>query len=276
MKFLPTGIYPLDDTYLAGGVRIGSLTELVGPPGSAKTQLAIQIAVGAAAFRQGTIYIDSEQKMSLPRLRQIAEQRRIVNHSIENDPTFNPPEGRTNSRWRNMQFAPSNDVLQNLTVHSPSNMNDLQETLLSLEHEIFERNHKAEEANSDSSAHFPVRLIVVDSIAAPAKRSFDSSTRLEQATALMGCAQLLKRLAFEHHLAVVVVNQVVGSAVESETPGAALGMAWHHCVTTRLELNWREVDGTETERQRTVSVTKSNVVPESPLIHFQVSNVGLS
>jgi RecA/RadA recombinase len=74
MRYLPTGISSLD-RHLRGGVRVGTITELVGKAGVGKTQLAMQLCVMAARYGQGCVYIDTEQKLSLDRMREIASKR---------------------------------------------------------------------------------------------------------------------------------------------------------------------------------------------------------
>ena len=84
-------------------------------------------------------------------------------------------------------------------------------------------NDEEEEASSSysypsSTQRLPVRLIVIDSIAAPIRRDFDlapssssssSSTAYHRAAAIFEIARKLKQLAHDFQLAVVVVNQVV-------------------------------------------------------------------
>ena len=75
LRHLPTGLHGLD-RHLRGGIRVGTLTELVGRAGTAKTQLAMQMCVLAASVHGlGSVYIDTEQKLNLPRLKQIASER---------------------------------------------------------------------------------------------------------------------------------------------------------------------------------------------------------
>ena len=65
LRHLPTGLHGLDRR-LRGGIRVGTLTELVGRAGTAKTQLAMQMCVLAASVHGlGSVYIDTEQKLNL-------------------------------------------------------------------------------------------------------------------------------------------------------------------------------------------------------------------
>eukprot|EP00536_Pseudo-nitzschia_multiseries_P008586 jgi/Psemu1/325273/estExt_fgenesh1_pg.C_2200006 len=242
MRHLPTSL-PSLDRILHGGVRLTTVTELVGRSGVGKTQLAFQLCVTAAKFNQGAIYIDTEKKMSLERLGE------------------------------------------------PSTSEELLEVLDALEYEILIRNQTAGQAFLESGAEsagtttnatsthththththnktavrgkYPVRLLIVDSIAAPMRRDFGTDSAPQRAAAIFQCAQKLKRLADQLHLAVVVINQVGaaggggvgvgdgragnGIGIGTNAPGmsseqqripvrAALGTSWHHCVSTRLLL----------------------------------------
>jgi len=149
-------------------------------------------------------------------------------------------------------FKPGEIVLDNLTVHQPGTSEELLDTLDELEYEILIRNQR------NVRGKYPVRLLVVDSIAAPIRRDFGMGSAPQRAAIIFRLAQKLKRLADQLHLAVVVINQVgsggedtgggsnglpgsASSAAVLEYPQnvpvrAALGTSWHHCVSTRLLL----------------------------------------
>lgn len=252
-NYLPTSWKALDQ-YLRGGFRVGTITEVVGCAGTAKTQLALQMAVTAAAvLRQGSIFVDTEQKVSLSRLQEMT----VVRHG----------SGSCCS------------VLENVSVHAPSNLQELQMVLNdTLEEEILIRNDKA--LNSNNTC-FPVRLLVIDSIAAPACREF-GSTAATQAATVMQIASCCKRLADQFQLVVFIINQV-GSVMNNNTDidinkhpqssmtRAALGTAWHHCVSTRIELEHNHVSGV-----RHAAVVKSNLVaPSTGPMLFQVTAEGV-
>jgi RecA/RadA recombinase len=177
--------------------------------------------------------------------------------------------------------------------------------LESAEAEIWNRNQQPQhDDNSTTScvSLFPIRLLIVDSIAAPMKRDFGSDSAPQRAAAVFQCAQTLKRLADQLHLAVVVINQVgLADSTRSDPPGgvsvrAALGTSWHHCVSTRLLME-HEVDlhhnhtggggggggvvvnhhGGHIETiqpARRLSIVKSNVAAFSTM-WFQVTKLGI-
>jgi RecA/RadA recombinase len=274
---LSTGWGTLDRA-LRGGLRTGTMTELVGAAGTAKTQLALQIAITSATALSshrhtdendvvaltsnsggGTIWIDTEQKVSLLRLQEIAMAR-----------LSNPNDVKS--------------TLENVTVHSPSNMTEFLRIMdCTLEAEIQSRNAAALRAvDEEPSRPLPVRLIVIDSIAAPMRRE-EGSNAAQQTTTLLRIAQQLKRIAHQYQLAILIINQVTSAsqttnwgnpkenAIMATTSRAALGTAWHHCVTTRIELEQFPDD-----HRRQARVAKSVFVEPSPVpIPFQVTNQGL-
>lgn len=271
MRYLPTGLPALDE-HLRGGFRVGTVTEVVGCAATAKTQLSLQMAVVAAAvYSQGSILVDTEKKVSMSRLQEITAAR--VVHT----------GGHNHSNNTKL-------VLENVSVHSPNNMEELQKVLDSLEEEILVRN--------DDDNSFSVRLLVIDSIAAPARREFGTGAAATQAATILQIAQTVKRLADQFQLAVLVINQVGGGAsmanskqqpqqanstVPAPAPAvkAALGTAWHHCVSTRIQLQHHTSSTTtghqqqQQQRVRQATVVKSNLVGPSAPLGFQVTIQGL-
>jgi RecA/RadA recombinase len=280
MRYLPTGLPGFDQNIL-GGVRIGTITEVVGRAGSGKTQLALQLVVTAARYGQGAVYIDTERKVSLQRLQEMSTTQ--AKDSQDNNPSTrdqsSTPAGKeefsynmpSSSSRQSMTAESQNDdnhqhlesnripgaeafpyktaqqVLANLTVHSPGSTKELLTALEDTEDEILYRNQQALDPAA-KVVTFPVRLLIVDSIAAPTKRDFGADSAPQRAAAVFQCAQILKRLADQLHLAVVVINQV-GLGQENNSNNmdnnsmrmsdnvvvrAALGTSWYHCVSTRL------------------------------------------
>jgi RecA/RadA recombinase len=255
LRHVSTGM-PSLDLCLRGGFRVGTISEIVGRAGTGKSQLAMQLCVVAASFNQGTVFIDTERKLSLRRLYEIAEARVVANaesarHSIDIDvgddfmydvvndnQTIESVQAPLDSKY---QYKASRVVLENTSVHSPGSTIELLSVIDGIEEEILHRNQEAQE----SVSKFPVRLIVLDSIAAPARRDFGSESAPQRVSAVMKAAQTLKRLADQLQCAVVVINQVGlddgGGESSDRAEGsdyvavrAALGTSWHHCLTTRL------------------------------------------
>ena len=85
---------------------------------------------------------------------------------------------------------------------------------------------------------FPAQLVILDSIANPALQ-FEHGVVARQQE-LIGHAALLKSLAVEHNLAVVITNRTFGrhrdNWSEVEENDAMLGNSWAHCVNVRLAI----------------------------------------
>lgn len=271
---LRTGVGPLDRC-LRGGIRVGTVTEVVGRAGTGKTQLALLLCVLTAAGGRGTAYVDAERKLSLGRLREMAAERRASS-------TGGGDDGRPN-------YRDPLTVLENVTVHSPSSTAELMAVVNGLEEEIVVRNEQAaQEGEEDGGRGLPVGLIVLDSIAAPTRRDFagggDSAPR--RVETIFQIAQSLKRLADQLQVAVVVINQVGGGM-----DNAALGVSWHHCVSTRVVLEYEQDPhriemglgeledggggGSGRTQVRTATVVKSNVAPFGSMM-FKIDAAGLS
>ena len=249
---LATGL-PTLDASLRGGLRVGTLTELVGCAGVGKTQLALQMACQCPG---ATIFIDTEAKVSLSRLQEMAHHHRT-------------------------------NVLSRVTVHSSNNFVELCQVLGQMEDTILNHN-----SSSSSSTVPPVKLLVIDSIAAPVRRH-EFGSAAAQAAAVLQLAQTVKRLADQFQLVALVINQVASSSSSSvsssslsipapqqqqqqqqSTTKAALGTAWHHCVSTRVELELRTAPG-DSIVSRHATVVKSNLVGASPPLEFKITTQGL-
>ncbi len=106
-----------------------------------------------------------------------------------------------------------------------------------------------------------IRLVVLDSAAALVRKEYGRDALAERQRLLGQQASLLKRLAENFGIPVVVTNQMTTHRSELPATGeepteqlaAALGNTWAHAVNTRLELR-RDADG-----HRELSITKSPV-----------------
>eukprot|EP00980_Cylindrotheca_fusiformis_P029766 scaffold23831_cov127-Cylindrotheca_fusiformis.AAC.5 len=147
MRYLPTGLESLDRA-LQGGIRVGTVTELVGKAGVGKTQLAFQLCIWAAKYQQAALYLDTERKMVLSRLAEMSRHWHSCNghdtfhDSHHNESAFsyndttssssphdrNTPNDTTDPTTMNtitsdsaaFSFQSAEQVLANLTVEAPS------------------------------------------------------------------------------------------------------------------------------------------------------------
>lgn len=60
------------DRLLGGGVEKGCITQFYGPPGSGKTNIALNLAVQCARNDKRTIFVDTEGGLSIERVKQIS------------------------------------------------------------------------------------------------------------------------------------------------------------------------------------------------------------
>ena len=311
IRHVSTGMDRLDE-YLKGGLRVGTITEVVGRAGVGKTQLAMQLCCELGGrYRQGSVFIDTEQKISLRRFQEIASlrhQNSLQNNQSSPNPKadegyFNYDEGDVNSvidtennathdstvmltNNEGICFSDPKAIMNNVTISNPKTMKQLLETLSSVELDILQRNELA--SKSDAKDCFPVRLVVIDSIAAPLRHEIDSTAnsignktpvKAKRLSTLFHASQILKRMAHQLQIAVLVVNQVdyIGHSrfgddainnyrKRDEALGAdfvavtsALGPTWQHCPSTRIFLE-HERDPHRQQTNIDTSLQNENIV----------------
>lgn len=265
---------PALDHQLKGGFRVGSVTEIYGRAGTGKTQLAMQLCVAAAA-QQGlaSAFIDTEGKLSLQRLQEIAV---VVTVSQQ----ANTAPGGQHPRQRNYGMSEQEqgvrDTLSRVLIYSANDADQLRSVLSAVEVEACARYDPTSEGY-EMNGKPPIGVIVLDSIASPARREFGTGDAVYRAQFLMDCAKTLKRIAETLNLAVVVINQIGGTVTQLEKHGAkeetdngaataaletgALGNSWHHCATTRLQIECKcPTDAANRGQEREIVVMKSSLL----------------
>jgi RecA/RadA recombinase len=255
----------------------------------------------------GCVFIDTEKKLSLGRLKEMAQERAMTSlvassstQVNEDDqgvgafsytaaamsatgPEESAPIGSLRQQADQRPFKSARQVLTNTTVHSPGSTIELLDVINGLEEEILLRNENASSANDGT---FPVGLVILDSIAAPARRDFGKESAPQRVSALLQIAQTLKRLADQLQIAVVVINQVGqqdSGGGDFVSVQAALGTAWHHCVSTRLLMENEQDDGSAgpweggvaSKQTRRATVVKSTDAGEASMM-FTVQSLGLT
>jgi len=221
------------DAVLRGGVRTRQLTEIVGESGSAKTILCCQLALAAQIdLGCAVVYVHTEGPAPTAIMHRVASSKRMAT-------AFGSEEA-------------AREALERVyVVKALSDPESLRETLGSLSAVL------AHPVDANAS----VRMIVVDSVAAPFRddecgASAGWSYAARRAGALHKLTMVLKEYASVHDLAVVVTNHVVDSMRERGAVGddanatrsmgeftssgrrvvPALGLMWANCVNTRLFL----------------------------------------
>jgi RecA/RadA recombinase len=153
---------------------------------------------------------------------------------------------------------------------------------------------------------YPVKLIILDSIAAPTRRDFGGEDAKERVNAILQIAQMLKQISGELNVSIVVINQIENNGNRNSnrnrnnlgrsygntnhqqstiTPvKASLGTSWHHCVSTRVLLeyvhdygddngNGNDYGSTTGIRQgRKATVVKNNLVGCAS-VNFEVTRM---
>ncbi|KAM7472792.1 hypothetical protein LguiA_010975 [Lonicera macranthoides] len=218
---------PVIDQLLAGGIPCNSITELVSESGCGKTQICLQILLSsqlpaaAGGLAGASLYLHSEFPFPLRRLHQLS-------HS----------------------FTSSKNPLDNILVH-PLHSAD----------QLFDVLSKTDLVLENPPTQLPIRLIVIDSIAALFRSEFENTPcdLKRRAGLFFKISGKLKALAKRFGLAIVITNQVVDLVGSSEGINGmrignlsalyssgrrvcpALGLSWANCVNSRLFLSRNEV-----------------------------------
>lgn len=221
------------DRCLNGGIPCDSITELVAESGCGKTQLCLQLLLSAqlpvslGGLAASSLYIHSEFPFPFRRLEQLS-------HSFCSS--------------RSNLFASEADPRDNILVHAVHSADQLLDVLCKLDSLLV-----------CPTSGLPVKLIVIDSIAALFRSEFENTpSYLKRRSSLFfKISGKLKSLAKRFGLAIVVTNQVVDVVEPDGINGLrvgnlgclyssgrrlcpALGISWANCVNSRLFLSRNE------------------------------------
>ncbi|XP_010521813.1 PREDICTED: DNA repair protein RAD51 homolog 4 [Tarenaya hassleriana] len=190
------------DSLLRGGFREGQLTELVGPSSSGKTQVCLQAAASVAGMHMGRVlYIDTGNSFSARRVAQ-----------------FISPCSDANVEKEVMSRISCQPVYDIFTM-----FDELQ------------RLEFTSRSQTNKESEYRLRLLVIDSISSLITPILGGNG--SQGRALMVAAgYLLKKLAHEHNIAVLVTNHTVGGG-EGGNAKPALGQTWKSIPHVRLMLS---------------------------------------
>lgn len=262
---LSTGLSELD-AHLGGGLRLGSVTEVVGPSSAGKTQLCLAVVAEALVVGHtqaaGVVYVDTERSFCASRL------LLLVEHALK----------------RHGVVADALELMYRVGVVSGDGWEGYQQCLHRLQAQFY-----GQPATS---------LLVIDSIAAPVRAHFERSKLVERQRILAGHAALFKSLAEDERMAVLVTNQVMslsnshlegsGDGIrelgrvygQDEELSACLGTSWAHCVNVRLVMQFHgagcQAEGSAyAHKGRELRVAKANFCAEATF-PFAVTEVGLA
>ncbi|OBZ84381.1 DNA repair protein rhp57 [Choanephora cucurbitarum] len=274
-SYLTTGDGTLDQV-LGGGIVPGVLTEVVGESSSGKTQLGLQLCVQVqkgleeGGLEGAAVYIHTEGSFPSMRLEQLVKDY--------------PPDQQKyfQSHIHTMRIRDSQEQYRALVYQLPA---------------FLERQQSP-----------PIRLVVIDSISAiyrsepPPK---GTGGRYERMCEICEIGTRLKKLASEHQLAVVAINQVadhpvnenakkqqeqmdpwmdfrlihptenhmIGLYMQSLLKKPVLGLSWSNSVNTRIRLARSPMlDGLTT--RRVLFVEFSPIAPRLGC-EFQIDQTGI-
>ncbi|XP_006832385.1 PREDICTED: DNA repair protein RAD51 homolog 4 isoform X1 [Chrysochloris asiatica] len=231
---LSTGIGSLDKL-LDAGLYTGEVTELVGSPGSGKTQICLCMAANVAlSLQQNILYIDSSGGLTASRLLQLLQAR-------------TQDEEEQAAALQRIQVVRAFDIFQMLHV-----LQDLRGT-----------------GSQQVISSGTLKMVLVDSVTAVVSPLLGVQQG-EGLAFMMQLARELKTVARDLGVAVVVTNHVTRDR-DSGKLKPALGRSWSFVPSTRILLDMQEGAGTSGS-QRVACLTKS---PRRPTGIRELVDIGI-
>lgn len=249
------------DEFLAGGLRLG-ITELSGEAGAGKTQISLQMMLNVQMPREvggldgAALCIYTEGEFPMSRLLQ-----------IETGYKKKFPETKKH------QF------LDFIIVKPAKTVTELVDVLFNRVPIVLKQQEELKD---------PIRLLVIDSIAAVVRAEYDQGEERQRSAVMFKISAQLRRISEKHGVRVLVVNQVsdvfdtmlqtqshilhmsVPSTGRMVTP--SLGIPWSQCINTRLFLSRRNMPRADAcmcppvKRMKLSATTQSNACGGSDLI----------
>ncbi|XP_064379433.1 DNA repair protein RAD51 homolog 4 isoform X1 [Dromaius novaehollandiae] len=233
---LSTGIASLDKL-LDSGLYTGEVTELMGVPGSGKTQVCLSIAASVSlCLKQHVLFLDSTGGFTASRLYQMLQAQ---------------PEDEEEQleALQRVQVVRVFDVYEMLRA--------LQELRDSLSQQVL-------------SSTGPLKVVLIDSVSAVIYPLLGGK-QSEGLALMMQLARELKMLAREFSLAVVVTNQVTRDSSAGPLK-PALGRSWSFVPSTRVLLESKETTWEKANMQRIASLAKSPRQPTGLQVELDIGN----
>ncbi|XP_047923944.2 DNA repair protein RAD51 homolog 4 isoform X1 [Anser cygnoides] len=242
---LPTGSPSLDQL-LDSGLYTGEVTELMGAPGSGKTQVCLSIAASVSlGLKQHVLFLDSTGGFTASRLYQILQaQAEDEEEQAVGDTALSQLEA-----LQRIQVARVFDVYEMLSA--------LQEV----------RDRLSQQAVSCTG---PLKTVVIDSVSAVIHPLL-GGRQSEGLAIMMQLARELKMLAKEFSLAVVVTNQVTRDS-STGLLKPALGRSWSFVPSTRVLLESKGAAWEEATTRRSASLAKSPRQPTGMQVELDIGN----
>ncbi|XP_050570700.1 DNA repair protein RAD51 homolog 4 isoform X4 [Cygnus atratus] len=228
---------PRLDQLLDSGLYTGEVTELMGAPGSGKTQVCLSITASVSlGLKQHVLFLDSTGGFTASRLYQMLQaQAEDEEEQLE--------------ALQRIQVARVFDVYEMLSA--------LQEV----------RDRLSQQAVSCTG---PLKTVVIDSVSAVIHPLL-GGRQSEGLAIMMQLARELKMLAKEFSLAVVVTNQVTRDS-STGLLKPALGRSWSFVPSTRVLLESKGAAWEEATTRRSASLAKSPRQPTGMQVELDIGN----
>ncbi|XP_014128216.2 DNA repair protein RAD51 homolog 4 isoform X3 [Zonotrichia albicollis] len=233
---LPTGSPSLDQL-LDSGLYTGEVMELMGAPGTGKTQVCLGIAASVSlGLKQHVLFLDSTGGFTASRLYQMLQA-----HTEDEEEQL--------------------EALQRVQVQRVFNIYEVLRALQEL------RDHLSQQVLSSVG---PLKVVVLDSVSAVIYPLL-GGRQSEGLALMMQLSRELKTLAREFSLAVVVTNQVTRDS-SSGSLKPALGRSWSFVPSTRVLLESKEGPWERSSTQRAASLAKSPRQPTGIQVELDIGN----
>ncbi|KAM4760633.1 DNA repair protein RAD51 homolog 4 isoform 1-T1 [Cyanocitta cristata] len=233
---LPTGSPSLDQL-LDSGLYTGEVTELMGAPGSGKTQVCLGIAASVSlGLKQHVLFLDSTGGFTASRLYQMLR-------------------AQTEDEEEQLEALQRIQVVRVFSIYE----------LLSALQEL--RDRLSQQVVSSMG---PLKMMVLDSVSAVIYPLL-GGRQSEGLALMMQLSRELKTLAREFSLAVVVTNQVTRDSSTGPLK-PALGRSWSFVPSTRVLLESKEATWEKATTQRVASLAKSPRQPTGIQVELDIGN----
>ncbi|NXM48009.1 RA51D protein, partial [Gymnorhina tibicen] len=246
---LPTGSPSLDQL-LDSGLYTGEVTELMGAPGSGKTQVCLGIAASVSlGLKQHVLFLDSTGGFTASRLYQMLQAQ-----TEDEEEQARQVLGRLR-----LCSVPQLEALQRIQVVRVFSIYELLSALQEL------RDRLSQQVVSSTG---PLKMVVLDSVSAVIYPLL-GGRQSEGLALMMQLSRELKTLAREFSLAVVVTNQVTRDSSTGPLK-PALGRSWSFVPSTRVLLEGKEATWEKATTQRLASLAKSPRQPTGMQVELDI------
>lgn len=243
---VPTFSQNLDNMLGSDGIKLGNITELLGLPGSGKTQLCLQLCASVQIPKElggldaEALYVDTNTNFTLSRFREILSESLMTCQNILDKP---------------LQIT-EDEALKKLHYVNAFGLEKYCALM-----------HRLPEFISDNPN---IKLIAIDSIAYP----FKIGITTKQRTGLLFRQMAeLQRIATQNQIAVVLTNEMstrVGLSGGSVV--GALGDAWAHRCNVRILLSTPQIAQDPTHRL--ALLLKSNIT-NNAVSNYRITSSGI-